>query len=152
MLRVAYRRRPTLRNTDGIKSQTSAYADTRTSQSCTSINEGLNSIKSCPERKQFPYGDCKVTPYIVCQSRTAQLTAVIIYRQGKCMLTDFPIGDSHRGRISVTFHKLLVFSTIILYCQVVLQMLRKLRILPTRCICAFRMVFTTNSICFPKQH
>jgi hypothetical protein len=28
----------------------------------------------------------------------------------------------------------------------------KLCILPTQCICVFRMVLTINSNCFPKQH
>jgi hypothetical protein len=28
----------------------------------------------------------------------------------------------------------------------------ELRILPTQCICVFRMVLTINSDCFPKQH
>jgi hypothetical protein len=28
----------------------------------------------------------------------------------------------------------------------------KLYILPTQCICVFRMVLTINSDCFPKQH
>jgi hypothetical protein len=30
--------------------------------------------------------------------------------------------------------------------------IRKLYILPTQCICVFRMVLTINSDCFPKQH
>jgi hypothetical protein len=41
-----------------------------------------------------------------------------------------------------------VESTLTVSCEVRTE----LCILPTQCICVFRMVLTTNSDCFPKQH
>jgi hypothetical protein len=38
------------------------------------------------------------------------------------------------------------------YCMYHLLQHTKLCILPTQCICVFRMVLTINSDCFPKQH
>jgi hypothetical protein len=93
---------------------------------------------------------CRCTRFVVIV-RSGKLEAVRLLYFGYVIQISTCVTVGCAVTRAVTGDRLTLDSPVVTICTTFFNIL-KLYILPTQCICVFRMVLTVNSDCFPQQH